>query len=63
MIRICTPAAKAGLQVRDRVYSVADQSFDGPEQCGELLRNATLPLPLEIERDGRIERVVIESDE
>ncbi len=56
-------AAKAGLQIRDRVYSVADQTFAGPEQCGELLRNATLPLPLEIERDGRIERVVIESDE
>ena len=37
----------------------ADQSFDGPEQCGELLRNATLPLPLEIEREGRIEQIVI----
>ncbi len=54
-----SPADKAGLKLRDRIYSIADQSFDGPEQCGELLRNATLPLPLEIEREGRIEQIVI----
>lgn len=54
-----SPAAKAGLNVRDRIYSVADQTFEGPEQCGELLRNGTLPLPLEVERDGRIDRIVV----
>jgi hypothetical protein len=55
-----SPAAKAGLQLRDRVYSVAGQTFEGPEQCGELLRNATLPLELEIEREGQVSTVVVE---
>lgn len=53
-------AAKAGLQIKDRIYSVAGQPFEGPEACGELLRNAALPLTLEVEREGRVNTVVIE---
>lgn len=55
-----SPAAKAGLQLRDRVYSVGGQAFDGPEQCGELLRGATLPLEVKIERDGRVSEVTVQ---
>ena len=52
-------ADKAGLKLRDRIYTVADQSFDGPEQCGELLRGAALPFAVEIEREGKIQRLEI----
>lgn len=55
-----SPAARAGLQLRDRIYEIEGQSFaDGSELLEQLV---TLPGPiaLTVERDGRLQTEMLE---
>jgi S1-C subfamily serine protease len=47
-------AHAAGIKVGDRVYSVGGRSFAGQQDFIDLLTNATSPLEMVIERDGRL---------
>ncbi len=51
------PAALAGLRFGDRIYRVNGQTIAGSDQCSRLLNEATGPVELELESQGRI-RVV-----
>jgi hypothetical protein len=47
-------AHAAGVRVADRIYSVAHRPFQSQDEFVALLSNATSPLDLLIERDGRL---------
>jgi S1-C subfamily serine protease len=47
-------AHAAGVKVADRIYSVARRNFQSQDEFVGLLSNATSPLELVIERDGRL---------
>ncbi len=54
-----TPAAAAGLVTGDRIYRIAERNFSGEEDFAELAKTLPGPLPLLVERDGRLSTVVI----
>jgi S1-C subfamily serine protease len=47
-------AHAAGLKVADRIYSVARRPFQSQDEFVALLTNASSPLEMIIERDGRL---------
>ena len=47
-----SPADRAGLQVNDRVYSVASREFHSSDEFYQLITDLDSPLELVIERDG-----------
>jgi hypothetical protein len=47
----------AGLQVRDRIYSVNGQGFDSGEKFSELISSPGQPLEFEVERQGRLRTI------
>ncbi|MEQ8785784.1 MAG: M20/M25/M40 family metallo-hydrolase [Pirellulaceae bacterium] len=55
-----SPAAKAGLAVRDRIYAVEGQPFTDADQLGQLLTTLPSPIKLVIERDGRLSNLELE---
>jgi hypothetical protein len=55
-----SPAARAGLAPRDRLYAVAGEPIGNTTRLGELLTTLPSPLELTIERDGRIQTVSVE---
>jgi Peptidase family M28/PDZ domain len=56
-----SPAARAGLQVLDRVYEVNGQGFADGQEFLARLETKTRPLPMVIERRGQLLRVSIEA--
>lgn len=55
-----SPAGKAGLQVRDRIYEIAGQPFQDTEELLRLLTTLPGPIDLLIERDGQLQTVNLE---
>jgi regulator of sigma E protease len=55
-----SPAQTAGLEIRDRIYSVNGQSFADQDEFARLITTLPGPLELEIERQGRIKKVKLE---
>jgi hypothetical protein len=56
-----SPAARAGLRFRDRIYEVAGESFAGEPEFRRLLTAAeTSPVDFLIERHGRVSSIEIE---
>ena len=53
-------AAEAGLQVGDRIYDVAEMNFTNTEELKNLLTTAKSPIPITIERSGRLQSLHIE---
>jgi len=54
-----TPAAIAGLEPGDRIYQVAERDFLGEDDFAKLVETLPGPLSLLVERDGRLQKVVI----
>ena len=52
-------AGLAGLQVGDRLYRVADRDFRDGDELAQLLSFMPSPVPLLIERSGRLQTVVV----
>jgi S1-C subfamily serine protease len=52
-----SPGALAGLQPRDRIYSVAGRSFANSRELLELLSGTPGPIEVLVERQGRLEWV------
>ena len=55
-----SPAALAGLAVRDRVYAVNGRGFDSVDELRALLLTLPSPLLIEYERRGRLREAVVE---
>jgi S1-C subfamily serine protease len=55
-----TPAARAGLQVGDRIYQVTGRDFADESAFVELLKTDADPLDFLIERDGRLRTVELQ---
>lgn len=53
-------AHAAGLQVRDRIYSVNGQAFTGSDEFTRLLSMQVGPLEFEVERLGRLQALTLE---
>jgi len=51
----------AGLQVSDRIYRVADRDFCNGDELGQLLASLPSPVPLLVERSGRLQTVVVDA--
>jgi len=49
----------AGLQIGDRIYRVADREFRNGDELAQLLSSMPSPVPLLIERSGRLQTVVV----
>ncbi len=49
-----SPAERAGIQVGDRIYRVGGKPFATDAELGQWLRTLPGPLPIQIERQGRI---------
>jgi C-terminal processing protease CtpA/Prc len=54
-------AHRAGLQLRDRIYSVAGQRFTTQEEVTRLLKETASPIELLIERAGKLQTVKLET--
>lgn len=52
-------AHAAGLRVADRIYSVSGRSFKNQDEFLTLLSNATSPLEMTVEREGRVRTVTL----
>jgi len=57
-----SPADRAGLRAGDRVYQVAGEDFADEEDFAARLRQLPGPIELVIERQGRLETVVVRLD-
>lgn len=55
-----SPAEAAGLQVADRIYEVDGRTFAGGDAFRDLVATWSGPLPLLIERRGRLRTVTVE---
>jgi len=55
-----SPAQTAGLEIRDRIYSVNGLSFADQDEFARLITTLPTPLELEIERQGRMKTVKVE---
>ena len=55
-----SPAQRAGLCTGDRIYAVAGRSFADSESFSRLVRLPPNPLELTIEREGRLDTIVLE---
>ena len=55
-----TPAAHAGLRLRDRIYTAAGESLTRTGQLAEILKRTTGSIDLAVERRGRIETITVE---
>ena len=53
-------AHAADLKLKDRIYSVAGQSFATQEEFSRLLRETPSPIELVIERSGKLQTVQLE---
>lgn len=51
----------AGLQLGDRIYRVANRDFRSGEELARLLSSVPTPVPILIERSGRLQTVVVEA--
>ena len=58
-----SPAAIAGLQPGDRIYTIANQPFRGTEDFIELANSLPGPLELTLERRGRLQTVRLDVPE
>jgi hypothetical protein len=54
-----SPAARAGLQISDRIYRIAGRDFDDDGQFARLASTLPEPLELLVERDGQLRTVVL----
>ena len=54
-----TPAARAGLEVGDRVYRFDGQAFSTNDELLRLAAEADDPIPVLVERQGRLETIDI----
>ena len=54
-----SPAAAAGVRVGDRVYQVAGREFSDDAQFAMMVTTLPGPLALLVERDGRVQAVII----
>ncbi len=55
-----SPAARANLQVDDRIYHVNGRSFSSEEELTRLLTTQPSPLRLDVERHGRVRTVELQ---
>jgi Peptidase family M28/PDZ domain len=55
-----SPADVAGLEIRDRVYSVNGQTFANEDEFARLIATLPGPLEMEFERQGRIKTAKLE---
>ena len=55
-----SPAGKAGLRIRDRIYEIAGQPFQDTKQIFELLSTLPGPIELLIEREGQLQTVELD---
>lgn len=56
-----SPADLAGLQINDRIYEIAGQSFQGSDEFRELIEELPLPFKLQVEREGRLQNFEVQS--
>ena len=59
-VDVGSAAAAAGLRVADRLYEVSGNQWSSGEQLAQWLNRLSAPLPLLVERDGRLKMVVLE---
>ena len=52
-----SPAGRAGLKPRDRVYEINGERFSGSDQFSDLVGSVALPSTLLVERSGRLRKV------
>jgi len=55
-----SPAARAGLRLKDRIIEVNDERFESPQEFRELVLDSPLPMTLVYERQGRVRSTVLE---
>jgi hypothetical protein len=55
-----TPAARAGLQVGDRIYQVAGRDFADETAFVEMLKSQADPLEFLVDRDGKLRTVILQ---
>lgn len=55
-----SPAEVAGLQVADRIYEIGGRTFAGGDAFRDLVATWTGPMPLLVERQGRLQTVTVE---
>ncbi|HIQ21994.1 MAG TPA: M28 family peptidase [Planctomycetes bacterium] len=56
-----TPAARAGLQVGDRIYRIGGVDFTNQQEFAQLARSLPMPLTLLVERDGQLRTVQLQA--
>lgn len=54
-------ASLAGLQIGDRIYRVANLDFRNGEELARLLSSIPSPVPVLVERSGRLRTIVVEA--
>ena len=58
-----SPAQLAGLQLKDRIYEIGGRQFADSDELLHLAKSLPSPMPMLIEREGRLQEVTLDLDD